>query len=215
MVGPLAYGMGPDPVAVAKVLNDFAKGNEKFVITGGAMPGQVMSNKQIAALASLPSREELIAKLLGTMQALPSSFASLDEALTAYRPLAPRAPDDTLRSWVGDNLRHDNDGRLIWRRDPHVLRGIGHRVDQQRQGTRTFDPREGDVGRRAIAPEGRLTTGSPRKESPALARSELTAATSLGEEQRGCWHPPEFSIVADRALRPRVPLRGSRGPERN
>jgi len=69
MVGPLAYGIGPDPVAVAKVLNDFAKGNEKFVITGGAMPGQVMSAKEIAALAALPSREELIARLLGAMQA--------------------------------------------------------------------------------------------------------------------------------------------------
>jgi large subunit ribosomal protein L10 len=69
MVGPLAYGIGPDAVAVAKVLNDFAKGNEKFVITGGAMPGQVMSAKEIAALAALPSREELIARLLGTMQA--------------------------------------------------------------------------------------------------------------------------------------------------
>ena len=69
MVGPLAYGIGPDPVAVAKVLNDFAKGHEKFVITGGAMPGKMMSVKQIAALASLPSRDELIAKLLGTMQA--------------------------------------------------------------------------------------------------------------------------------------------------
>ena len=62
MVGPLAYGIGPDPVAVAKVLNDFAKGNEKFVITGGAMPGQVMSAKEIAALAALPSRDELIAQ---------------------------------------------------------------------------------------------------------------------------------------------------------
>jgi len=69
MVGPLAYGIGPDPVAVAKVLNDFARGNEKFVITGGAMPGQVMSAKEITALASLPSRDELLAKLLGTMQA--------------------------------------------------------------------------------------------------------------------------------------------------
>ena len=69
MVGPLAYGIGPDPVAVAKVLNDFAKGNEKFVITGGAMPGQVMTSRQIADLASLPSRDELIAKLLGTMLA--------------------------------------------------------------------------------------------------------------------------------------------------
>ena len=69
MVGPLAYGIGPDPVAVAKVLNEFAKGNEKFVITGGAMPGKVMTVKEIASLATLPSREELIAKLLGTMQA--------------------------------------------------------------------------------------------------------------------------------------------------
>ena len=69
MVGPLAYGIGPDPVAVAKVLNDFAKGHDKFVITGGAMPGQTMSAKQIAALANLPSRNELISKLMGTMQA--------------------------------------------------------------------------------------------------------------------------------------------------
>ena len=69
MVGPLAYGIGPDPVAVAKVLNDFAKGHEKFVIAGGALPGKMMSAKQIAALAALPSRNELIAKLLGTMQA--------------------------------------------------------------------------------------------------------------------------------------------------
>jgi large subunit ribosomal protein L10 len=75
MVGPLAYGIGPDPVAVAKVLNDFAKGNEKFVITGGAMPGQVMSAKDVAALAALPSREELIAKLLGTLQAPLIMFA--------------------------------------------------------------------------------------------------------------------------------------------
>ena len=74
MVGPLAYGIGTDPVAVAKVLNDFAKGNEKFVITGGAMPGQVMSAKDISALASLPSREELLARLLGTMQAPIAKF---------------------------------------------------------------------------------------------------------------------------------------------
>ena len=74
MVGPLAYGIGPDPVAVAKVLNDFAKGNEKFVIAGGAMPGQVMSPNEIAALAALPSREELLAKLMGTMQAPIAKF---------------------------------------------------------------------------------------------------------------------------------------------
>src|SRR3954469_16370552 len=74
MVGPLAYGIGADPVAVAKVLNDFAKGNDKFVIAGGAMPGQMMSAKEIGALAALPSRDELLAKLLGTMQAPIAKF---------------------------------------------------------------------------------------------------------------------------------------------
>jgi large subunit ribosomal protein L10 len=74
MVGPLAYGIGPDPVAVAKVLSEFAKGNEKFVIAGGALAGKVMTAKEIAALATLPSREELIAKLLGTMQAPVAKF---------------------------------------------------------------------------------------------------------------------------------------------
>ena len=69
MTGPLVYGISPDPVAVAKVLNDFAKGNDKLVIRAGAMPNQVMSAKDVAALASMPSRLELIAKLLGTMQA--------------------------------------------------------------------------------------------------------------------------------------------------
>ena len=99
MVGPLAYGIGTDPVAVAKVLNDFAKGNDKFVITAGAMPGQVMSAKEVAALAALPSREELIAKLLGTMQApiaklartlneVPSKFA---RTLAAVRDAKPAA----------------------------------------------------------------------------------------------------------------------------
>ena len=75
MVGPLAYGIGSDPVAVAKVLNDFAKGNDKFVIAGGAMPGQVLSAKDIASLAGLPSREELLARLLGTLQAPVAKFA--------------------------------------------------------------------------------------------------------------------------------------------
>ena len=74
MVGPLAYGIGPDPVAVAKVLNDFAKAHDKLVIKAGAMHNQVMSPKDVAALASLPSREELLSKLLGTMQAPIAKF---------------------------------------------------------------------------------------------------------------------------------------------
>jgi len=69
MVGPLAYGISSDPVAVAKVLYEFAKGNEKFVIKAGAMANTVMSPKQVADLAKLPSREQLLATLVGTMQA--------------------------------------------------------------------------------------------------------------------------------------------------
>jgi large subunit ribosomal protein L10 len=69
MVGPLMYGISQDPVAGAKVLSEFAKENELFVIKAGAMPGSVMSPQDIKALAQLPSREQLIATLLGTMQA--------------------------------------------------------------------------------------------------------------------------------------------------
>ena len=69
MVGPLMYGIGTDPVACAKVLSEFARENELFVIRGGAMPNSPMSDKDVKALALLPSREELLAKLMGTMQA--------------------------------------------------------------------------------------------------------------------------------------------------
>ena len=74
MVGPLVYGISSDPVATAKVMNEFAKGNDKFVIKAGAMPNAVISPKEVAALASLPSREELLAKLLATMQAPIAQF---------------------------------------------------------------------------------------------------------------------------------------------
>jgi large subunit ribosomal protein L10 len=85
MVGPIVYGISTDPVAVAKVLNGFAKSNDKFVIKSGAMPNKVMSASNIEALASLPSREELLAKLLGTMQAPIAKFVrTLNEVPTKF-----------------------------------------------------------------------------------------------------------------------------------
>ena len=69
MIGPLIYGIAQDPVAIAKVLSEFAKDNEHFVIKAGAMPNTLMSDKDVKALALLPSRNELLAKLMGTMQA--------------------------------------------------------------------------------------------------------------------------------------------------
>ena len=74
MIGPLAYGISSDPVKVAKVLHDFARGNDKFVIKAGAMANFVMSPKDVASLASMPSRDELLAKLMGTMQAPIATF---------------------------------------------------------------------------------------------------------------------------------------------
>lgn len=69
MSGPLMYGIAQDPVAGAKVLAEFAKENELFVIKGGAMQNAVMSAKDVKTLATMPSREELLAMLMGTMQA--------------------------------------------------------------------------------------------------------------------------------------------------
>lgn len=69
LIGPLMYGISADPVAGAKVISEFAKENELFVIKAGAMPGSLMSDKDVKALAQLPSRDELLAKLMGTMQA--------------------------------------------------------------------------------------------------------------------------------------------------
>ena len=74
MIGPLAYGVSDDPVSAAKLLHAYAKENDKLVIKGGAIPGQVMSAKEVGSLAALPSRDELIAKLMGTMQAPVTTF---------------------------------------------------------------------------------------------------------------------------------------------
>ncbi|MFO1361490.1 MAG: 50S ribosomal protein L10 [Burkholderiales bacterium] len=100
MVGPLVYGISSDPVATAKVMNEFAKGNEKFVIRAGAMPNAVISAKEVVALASLPSREELLAQLMGTMQAPVAQFVrTLNEVpskfvrtLAAVRDARAQAP---------------------------------------------------------------------------------------------------------------------------
>ena len=63
------------PSRCCQVLNDFAKGNDKLVIRAGAMRNQVMNAREIATLASMPSRLELVAKLMGTMQAPIAKFA--------------------------------------------------------------------------------------------------------------------------------------------
>lgn len=85
MVGPLIYGISTDPVAAAKVLNDFAKTNDKLVIKAGCYSGNVLDKAGVQALASIPSRDELLARLLGVMQAPVSGMAGCLAALAKQR----------------------------------------------------------------------------------------------------------------------------------
>jgi large subunit ribosomal protein L10 len=63
-----------DPAALAKVLQDFAKEQERFKIKGGVLKDRVLDPGQIKALAGLPPRQVLLSSLLGTMQAVPGGF---------------------------------------------------------------------------------------------------------------------------------------------
>ena len=85
LTGPLIYGISEDPVAAAKVLNDFAKGNDKLVLKAGSYAGKTLDKASVQALASIPSREELLALLLGVMQAPVTGFACTLAALANKR----------------------------------------------------------------------------------------------------------------------------------
>src|SRR5690606_1786554 len=64
MSGPLMYAISEDPVSAAKVLASFAKTNDKLVITGGALPDNALDTEGVKALATMPTRDELLAKLM-------------------------------------------------------------------------------------------------------------------------------------------------------
>mgnify|MGYP000942882216 CR=1 FL=1 len=68
MVGPLIYGFSEDAVAAAKVIADFAKGNDKLVVKGGAYGGKALDANGVKALAAIPSREVLLAQVAGLLK---------------------------------------------------------------------------------------------------------------------------------------------------
>ena len=68
MTGPLIYGFSEDAVAAAKVMADFAKTNDKLVIRGGAFGTKILDVNGVKQLSSIPSKEVLLAQLLGLMQ---------------------------------------------------------------------------------------------------------------------------------------------------
>ncbi|WP_462323366.1 50S ribosomal protein L10 [Desulfoplanes sp.] len=72
----VAFGYD-DPVVAAKILTQFAKKNEKFTVRFGALEGNFLDSKELEQLATLPGKEELLAKTLGTMNAVPQNFVCL------------------------------------------------------------------------------------------------------------------------------------------
>lgn len=81
LVGPSAIAFGvEDPVAAAKITNDFAKSHEELEVKAGVVDGKVIDINEIKALAELPSKEELIAKVLGGLNGPISGFANVLQA---------------------------------------------------------------------------------------------------------------------------------------
>ncbi len=83
MVGPLIYGFSEDAVGAAKVIADFAKGNDKLVIKGGAFAGKALDADGIKALAAIPPREVLIAQIAGLLKSPIQRFAAVLSAPVA------------------------------------------------------------------------------------------------------------------------------------
>ncbi|MBL0095010.1 MAG: 50S ribosomal protein L10 [Piscinibacter sp.] len=98
MVGPLIYGFSEDAVAAAKVIADFAKGNDKLIVKAGAYAGKALDADGVKALASVPSKEVLLSQIAGLLKSPVQRMAAVLAALSAKRgegaaePAAEAAP---------------------------------------------------------------------------------------------------------------------------
>jgi large subunit ribosomal protein L10 len=92
MVGPLIYGISVDPIASAKVLQQFAKTQEHLVIKAGLYNGKMLDVSGVKALASIPSRDELLSQLLGVMLAPVSAMARVLGAVAGQKAAGAPAP---------------------------------------------------------------------------------------------------------------------------
>ncbi len=92
MSGPLIYGFSEDAVAAAKVIADFAKGNDKLVIKAGAYAGKALDANGVKALASIPSKEVLLAQICGLLQSPISGLARVLAAVGEQKGGGAAAP---------------------------------------------------------------------------------------------------------------------------
>ena len=74
MSGQLVYSVSEDPIAAAKIINEFAKNNDAVKIIGGMYNEKLLDVAGVKQLASIPSRNELLAMCMGVMQQIPASF---------------------------------------------------------------------------------------------------------------------------------------------
>lgn len=75
--GPVAIAFAPDPVSAAKVVTEYAKGNDKLKVVGGFMGQTVLNDQGVKALASLPSLDQIRATLIGLVQAPATKVAGV------------------------------------------------------------------------------------------------------------------------------------------
>jgi len=94
MTGPLIYSFSVDAVAAARVVADFAKTNSKLVIRGGAYGGKALDENGVKQLASIPSKEVLLAQLLGLMQSPISRTARVLAAIAEQKGAGAEAPTE-------------------------------------------------------------------------------------------------------------------------
>ena len=95
--GPTAIGTSTDPVAAAKVLVEYAKGNDKLTIVGGSMDGKSLDKAGVEALAKLPSLDELRGKLVGILQAPAAKIARVAQAPAGKVARVIKARTDQLQ----------------------------------------------------------------------------------------------------------------------
>ena len=91
MVGPLVYSISADPVAAAKVVYEFAKTNDKLVVKAGSYNGKVLDAAGVNALATVPTKEVLLAQLCGLLQSPMSGLARAVAAVSAQKSEAVAA----------------------------------------------------------------------------------------------------------------------------
>ena len=92
MVGPLIYGFSEDAVAAAKVIADFAKGNDKLIVKAGAYAGKALDANGVKALASIPSKEVLLSQLAGLLKSPVQRTAAVLAALAEKKGGGAEAP---------------------------------------------------------------------------------------------------------------------------